>query len=431
MDCNKRSATLGATSQPLPDQPKMDNQQYLLSETLVFTPALYVVSQHVRSQPREIQLSQKESQLLDYLCQRPGQVVARTEIIAELWNDSESSDVGLNKNILMIRRKLESLGVAQAIRTVPRVGYTLELTVTVRPEESPPLPARSIDDSILPTTVSKWPADMVNHWHRYWLFALLGLVVALATVILGVSHDVTLDHLRKIKTSHGIIYRNDSSSEPIPKETQAALDDSVARHEGDDYRMLISDQLISVILYSHGHIRWEKAFFKGDNALPLQLRCVVAAMTSALLAPQPTSPSAGTVYNNIEFHAPCELGGHMLATLQTSHSGFGERIHSVVQTIALWNWEGKPVAVFDLLLDRVASFRSDGTHPEFTANMTLQSVKVEEIHREALDADPQLAFILSTYTSYDRLYIIVLEPERDLHVTTRFGGMLSTFKRAE
>ncbi|ATL98239.1 hypothetical protein CK910_06850 [Aeromonas sp. CA23] len=433
MDCNDGSAKLVAISQPLHDQTKMDYKRYLLGDTLVFTPALYLVSKHDPSQPREIQLSQKESQLLDYLCQRPGQVAARTDIIAELWNDSESSDVGLNKNILMIRRKLESLGAAQAIRTVPRVGYTLELTVTdaTEPQEATrPTAEQAFDAALLPSAVTPRPVIRFHYSNHRWPLGVLGLAAALLFALFGISPEVTVDHLRKIKTVHGIIYRNDRKAEPIPKQTLAALDEGVARHVGDDYRMLISDQLISVILYTNGHMRWEKAFLIGDTPLTLQLRCVVTAMASSPRAPQPTTQSTGNIYSNVEFHAPCELGGHVLATLQTNHSGFGERIHSVVQTIALWNWEGKPVAVFDLLLDRTASFRTDGTHPNFTADMTLQSVRVKEINREALDATPQLAFILSSYTGYDRLHAIVLEPDRDLHVTTRFSGMLTAFRQA-
>ncbi|MBX9565152.1 helix-turn-helix domain-containing protein [Aeromonas hydrophila] len=102
---------------------------YHLGEQITFIPSRYSLVKQRTESSREVHLSQKECQLLEFLCEHPQQVISREEFTSALWNNSESSDIGLNKNILMIRRKLESLGVMDSIRTVPRVGYMMDLTI--------------------------------------------------------------------------------------------------------------------------------------------------------------------------------------------------------------------------------------------------------------------------------------------------------------
>ncbi|TCP56121.1 DNA-binding response OmpR family regulator [Tamaricihabitans halophyticus] len=78
----------------------------------------------------EIQLANKEFELLRVLIQRAGQVVSREEILAEVWNDLDSKTIRTSKTLDMhmswLRRKLGGSGnraVERRIATVRGVGF--------------------------------------------------------------------------------------------------------------------------------------------------------------------------------------------------------------------------------------------------------------------------------------------------------------------
>jgi DNA-binding response OmpR family regulator len=59
----------------------------------------------------EVQLANKEFELLRVLMMRPGQVVSRDEILAEVWNDLESkTSKTLDMHMSWLRRKLAIAG---------------------------------------------------------------------------------------------------------------------------------------------------------------------------------------------------------------------------------------------------------------------------------------------------------------------------------
>ncbi len=75
---------------------------------------------------RPIQLSEKESQLLEYFMRRPGQVLTHAQIHQHLWGEAEkpSSNV-LAAQIRLLRRKIEVKGETPLIHTVYGRGYRL------------------------------------------------------------------------------------------------------------------------------------------------------------------------------------------------------------------------------------------------------------------------------------------------------------------
>lgn len=76
-------------------------------------------------QGRLIQLSEKESQLLEYLMRHPGQLLSHTQIYKHLWGTDEeppSSNV-LAAQIRLLRRKIEAEGDAPLIHSVYGKGY--------------------------------------------------------------------------------------------------------------------------------------------------------------------------------------------------------------------------------------------------------------------------------------------------------------------
>lgn len=73
---------------------------------------------------RLIELSEKESQLLEYFMLYPGQVLTHTQIHQQLWSEGEKpgSNV-LAAQIRLLRRKIEAPGEMPLIHTVYGKGY--------------------------------------------------------------------------------------------------------------------------------------------------------------------------------------------------------------------------------------------------------------------------------------------------------------------
>ncbi|MDG2615548.1 response regulator transcription factor [Thermoleptolyngbya sichuanensis XZ-Cy5] len=73
---------------------------------------------------RTIELSEKESQLLDYLMRHPNQLLTHAQIHEQVWGDAEkiSSNV-LAAQIRLLRRKIEGKGESTLIHTVYGKGY--------------------------------------------------------------------------------------------------------------------------------------------------------------------------------------------------------------------------------------------------------------------------------------------------------------------
>lgn len=75
-------------------------------------------------QGRMIELSEKESQLLEYFMRHTGQLLTHTQIHQHLWKDGEqpSSNV-LAALIRLLRRKIEATGETPLVHTVYGKGY--------------------------------------------------------------------------------------------------------------------------------------------------------------------------------------------------------------------------------------------------------------------------------------------------------------------
>lgn len=74
-----------------------------------------------------VELTKNESYILSILSQSVGDTVSRSEIIEALWDDSKFiSDNTLTVNINRLRKKLENIGLNEAIQTKTGIGYILK-----------------------------------------------------------------------------------------------------------------------------------------------------------------------------------------------------------------------------------------------------------------------------------------------------------------
>lgn len=80
---------------------------------------------------REIELSEKEAQLLEYLMRHPNQLLTHEQIQQHLWGDSEKPiSNALAAQIRLLRRKIESEGEPSLISTVYGKGYRFGSTLS-------------------------------------------------------------------------------------------------------------------------------------------------------------------------------------------------------------------------------------------------------------------------------------------------------------
>jgi DNA-binding response OmpR family regulator len=71
----------------------------------------------------EINLSNKEFELLEMLARRPGRIFSQSELFERSYQDLEPDSNAIEVRISAIRRKLREAGLENAIRTVRGAGY--------------------------------------------------------------------------------------------------------------------------------------------------------------------------------------------------------------------------------------------------------------------------------------------------------------------
>ena len=78
-------------------------------------------------QGEKLELTKNEFRILQILMENAEKIVSRDEIIARLWESDEFIDDNtLTVNVARLRKKLESLGAKDLIRTKKGVGYFLK-----------------------------------------------------------------------------------------------------------------------------------------------------------------------------------------------------------------------------------------------------------------------------------------------------------------
>ncbi|WP_228993082.1 response regulator transcription factor [Streptomyces sp. DH8] len=76
---------------------------------------------------RELDLTRREFDLLAYLAERPGRVVSRKDLLAEVWNQPYGADKTVDVHLSWLRRKLgESAASPRYLHTYRGVGVKLE-----------------------------------------------------------------------------------------------------------------------------------------------------------------------------------------------------------------------------------------------------------------------------------------------------------------
>ena len=98
-----------------------------ITDTILYHDILIEVKRGiVKKGHEEVILTKNEMIIFLYLYERMGSIVARDELMTELWNNDEYiNDNALTVNISRLRNKFRELGVDNAIETRKGQGYIL------------------------------------------------------------------------------------------------------------------------------------------------------------------------------------------------------------------------------------------------------------------------------------------------------------------
>lgn len=101
----------------------LENTEFLTYGDLSFHPGSHKLSSH----NKEIQLSRRESVLMEYFLKNAEQTLPRQLIYTRIWGpDGEVEDGNLDTYIYYLRKHLRSLSNQVQIATVHGIGYRLE-----------------------------------------------------------------------------------------------------------------------------------------------------------------------------------------------------------------------------------------------------------------------------------------------------------------
>lgn len=110
-------------------------------------------------------LAPKSVELLAALAERPGQVVAKRELLDRLWPDSAVEEANLSQHVYVIRKALEACqpDARTAIVTVPKRGYrfVFPLAVIGVPRASAPADAGAAPPRTVARTVERYAVALV------------------------------------------------------------------------------------------------------------------------------------------------------------------------------------------------------------------------------------------------------------------------------
>src|SRR5699024_6739090 len=76
-----------------------------------------------------VMLTKKEADIMEILLERYPKVAGREDLLEKLWDAEAYVDENtLNVNITRVRKKLQDIGITDAIETIRRAGYRLVCT---------------------------------------------------------------------------------------------------------------------------------------------------------------------------------------------------------------------------------------------------------------------------------------------------------------
>lgn len=392
----------------------MSNKIYKIAEEIFFSAAIFRLSKG----EKDIKLSNKEAELLEMLCDEAGSVIPRNILQEALWPNQDNTDTNLNRQILSLRRKLESFGLLNSIDTIPRVGYIFCAPIEVT-GEAENTEARAEIPAASPRArrqYSRRKYDRYFNPKRIMLFALLIVVVSsLAAFIYHYSNENTL---RTINLGHVSLYTTSETENALKLkiDTLAPLVKRVPHYEDERVSILIGKEAISYFSIDNKNKELSENIFllRAGHSIAEELQCV---MTTIALQGKNVSHNYYNYPNaTVRYHSTCQAPDNWVEITNKSKIIVTMNREIVVATVIATDHQGK--TLFNL--DSVGDIERD----QDDIAIEMKNTIVNFIDQKALISNSMVATLVAALTPPKQKSLFIQLPG-GIYLSSYMGGVIS------
>ncbi|WP_324005847.1 winged helix-turn-helix domain-containing protein [Aeromonas hydrophila] len=396
----------------------MSNKNYKIAEEIFFSAAIFRLSKG----EKDIKLSNKEAELLEMLCDEAGSVIPRSKLQDALWPNQDNTDTNLNRQILSLRRKLESFGLMDAIDTIPRVGYIFcapieaagETEEAVANEET-----QAANPSHAPQARRQYTRRKYDRYFspkRILLFALL--LVSLTSLAIVIYNYATANTLRTINLSQISLYMTSETEKAlnVKIDSLTPLIQRISRKADEQVSILVGKEAISYFsIDNNSRILSENVFLlRSGHPVAEEVQCVITTMT------QQGDNVSHNYYHNpdttVRYHSNCQAPDNWVEMTRKSRFIVTMNREIVVATVIATDNQGKTLFNLDSVGDLE---RDDGD-----ISVEVKNTIVNFIDQQALTSNGMVATLVAALTPPKQTAQFIQLPG-GIYLSNYLGGVIT------
>ena len=396
----------------------MSNRIYKIAEDIFFSAAIFRISKG----DKDIKLSNKEAELLEMLCDEAGTVIPRSKLQDALWPNQDNTDTNLNRQILSLRRKLESFGLMDAIDTIPRVGYMFCAPIELAGESEEPAPAEEIQaptPSPAPQARRQYTRRKYDRYFspkRILLFALL--LVSLTSLALVIYNYATANTLRTINLGQISLYMTSETEKAlnVKIDSLTPLIKPVSRKADEQISILVGKEAISYFSINNSSRKLSENIFLLRSGHPVaeEVQCVITTMN------QQGNNVSNNYYNNqettVRYHRDCQAPDNWVEMTRKSKYIVTMNREIVVATVIATDNQGK--TLFNL--DTVGDLERDNGD----ISVEIKNTIVNFIDQQALTNNAMVATLVAALTPPKQKAKFIQLPG-GIYLSSYLGGVIT------
>lgn len=396
----------------------MSNRIYKIAEDIFFSAAIFRLSKG----DKDIKLSNKEAELLEMLCDEAGTVIPRSKLQDALWPNQDNTDTNLNRQILSLRRKLESFGLMDAIDTISRVGYIFCAPIEAAGETEEPAPNEEIQ-ATMPSQApqarrqySRRKYDRYFNPQRIFLFALL--LVSLTSLAVVIYNYVTANTLRTINLSQTSLYMTSDTEKTlnVKIDSLTPLIQRISRKTDEQVSILVGKEAISYFSIDNDSKKLSANIFLLRSGHPVaeEVQCVITTMN------QQGDNVSHNYYNNpdttVRYHRNCLAPDNWVEMTRKSKYIVTMNREIVVATVIATDNQGK--TLFNL--DSVGDLERDNGD----ISVEIKNTIVNFIDQQALTNNGMVATLVAALTPPRQKSQFIQLPG-GIYLSSYLGGVIT------
>ncbi|WP_421292844.1 winged helix-turn-helix domain-containing protein [Aeromonas veronii] len=396
----------------------MSNRIYKIAEDIFFSAAIFRISKG----DKDIKLSNKEAELLEMLCDEAGTVIPRSKLQDALWPNQDNTDTNLNRQILSLRRKLESFGLMDSIDTIPRVGYMFCAPIELAGESEEPAPAEEIQaptPSPAPQARRQYTRRKYDRYFspkRILLFALL--LVSLTSLALVIYNYATANTLRTINLGQISLYMTSETEKALNVKIDSLthLIKPVSRKADEQISILVGKEAISYFSINNSSRKLSENIFLLRSGHPVaeEVQCVITTMN------QQGNNVSNNYYNNqettVRYHRDCQAPDNWVEMTRKSKYIVTMNREIVVATVIATDNQGK--TLFNL--DSVGDLERDNGD----ISVEIKNTIVNFIDQQALTNNAMVATLVAALTPPKQKAKFIQLPG-GIYLSSYLGGVIT------